>query len=278
MPPPPKKLITPIHLKTADDMELPTDEPAFLLLAGNGIFMCRNHEFFKSSTPARSWPCELANHTASLTLNHPKIPRAMLEQIVGFFSAIAMRHSAEAGVLITWDRKQQSMEMLIHRQLATVSESWNGHLYPIGLHYQLPTDLGKDVIIIGDVHSHVYDDAYSSYQDRADEEYRAGLHLVVGRLDREPPEFHAEFVVDGTRFAVEPGTVTEGYERRCKQVPHSWLQMVSIKIQGPGYATSTASGDSWTKTPLPSQDQDQRGANPDRWNDDSTTSGQESEN
>jgi PRTRC genetic system protein A len=263
-----EKLMTPIFLKTADDMELPTNEPAYLLISGNGIWMCRNHELFQSSTPARSWPCELANHRASLTLNHPKIPQEMLEQIVGFFSEVAERHSAEAGVILVWDKKQQRMDMIVPRQLATVNETWNGKIYPIGVHYELPTNLDKDVIIIADVHSHVYDAAYSSYQDRSDEEYRAGLHLVVGRLDCEPPQFHAEFVVDGIRFDVDLGAVIEGYQSRCKQVPQDWLKLVSVKTLGPGYSTSSGYND-FSKSPLPSPGHYRDDTKSSRWPDES---------
>jgi hypothetical protein len=229
-----EKLMTPIYFKTSDEMELPADEPAYLLLAGNGIYMCRNHEFFQSCAPARSWPCELANHKASLTLNHPKISRPMLERIVGFFAIIAEQHCSEAGALLVWDKSQQRLETIVPRQLATVGETWAGKVFPIGLRYELPTDLGPDRVIVADVHSHVYHAAYSSYQDQTDEEYRAGLHFVVGRLDREPPEFHAEFVVDGTRFKVDPGLVTDGYETRCENVPQAWLNRLSVKNYGPG--------------------------------------------
>ena len=109
-----KQLITPIHFKTSDDMPLPTNEVASLLLSSNGLWMCRNHEFFQSCAPARSWPCELAEHKASLRLQYPKIPQRMLERIVGFFSAIAERHEAEAGVLLIWNKTRERMEVFDH--------------------------------------------------------------------------------------------------------------------------------------------------------------------
>jgi hypothetical protein len=117
------------------------------------------------------------------------------------------------------------------------------------LHYHLPTDLGPERMIIADVHSHVFDAAYSSNQDRYDEEYRAGLHVVVGRLDLEPPQFHVEFVVDGTRFDVDPAQVMEGYESRCNEVPKEWLDRVSVRIEGPGNSSTTVNG--WTTPKLP---------------------------
>ena len=221
-------LITPIHLKTEVDQQLPTGESAYLVLANNGLWYCRNHEFFTSSVKARSWPTELAPHEASLQLRHPKMPQAMLELIVGFFTLIAQRFNCEAGVLLAWDREQQCIRLIVPQQTATYGVGWNGGTYPIGLHYDIPSKLPANWTIIGDVHSHVYGPAYSSGQDQSDEEYRAGLHLVVGRLNREPPEFHAEYVVDGERFSIDPNEAFVAYDQRDLNVPHRWIKKVRV--------------------------------------------------
>ena len=72
-------------------------------------------------------------------------------------------------------------------------------------------------------------DAYASGTDRADERYRDGIHAVVGRIDREPPEFHLELAVDGHRFRLAPGDVFEGYRQRRRFVPEAWLSRVRVK-------------------------------------------------
>jgi hypothetical protein len=84
---------------------------------------------------------------------------------------------------------------------------------------------------IGDIHSHVTAPAFASHTDQTDESHRPGLHIVVGRLDREPPEFHIEFIVDGTRFPVDdPGLVFAGYRRRQPDsVPACWLDQVIVQ-------------------------------------------------
>ena len=57
----------------------------------------------------------------------------------------------------------------------------------------------------------------------------------------EPPEFHIEVTVDGTRFAVkDPSLVLAGYERRrTHEVPQNWLDQVTVKSWS-GYAASSA--------------------------------------
>jgi hypothetical protein len=73
--------------------------------------------------------------------------------------------------------------------------------------------------------------AYASSMDKADEEYRAGLHIVVGRVHLEPPEFHCEVTVDGARFPVaDLGAIIAGYQRRReREVPQAWLDRLTVK-------------------------------------------------
>jgi proteasome lid subunit RPN8/RPN11 len=143
---------------------------------------------------------------------------------------VARCFTAEAGVLLVWNSLRQQIEVLVPDQVAHVEITANGQRLPIDLQYEIPADVKPPLRIVGDVHSHVYSPAYSSAQDRRDEQFRPGLHVVVGRLDEEPPQFHAEYVVDGTRFDVSLDQVMEGYTARAEHVLPSWLQRVRIRI------------------------------------------------
>src|SRR5436853_153598 len=122
--------VTPIYLKTRDDMPWPEDE-VFYVLSGDGLFLCRNHPFFRSSVPARRWPGELAGHAPALALRYPKLPRRLLEMTVGFFARIGRLHNAEAAVLLAWDRAANRPRLLVPDQTATVGTTWRGETYPI---------------------------------------------------------------------------------------------------------------------------------------------------
>jgi hypothetical protein len=233
-------LTTPIYLKTRDDMPWPEEE-VFYLLANNGLFLCRNHPFFQSSVPARRCPSELAEHAPTLHLRYPKLPRWLLEVTVGFFARVAHLHNAEAAVLLAWDNTANRPRLLVPEQTATVGTGWRGDTYPIGVHYETPAELPPGWTLIGDIHSHVEESAYASATDRHDETHRPGLHIVVGRISREPPDVHVEAVVDGTRFHVDPSFVLDTYRRRKGRVPPAWLQKVKIKRTG-GWSTGSYSG------------------------------------
>jgi len=224
------KLFTPLYLKLADTMNWPDEEPVFYLLSKDGLFRCRNHRFFRSCVPAPDWPSELAGQKPFLRLGYPPIPQAMFEKIVGFFSVIGNLHSSEAAVLIGYDLDGKRVVPIVPDQVATVGTSWNGGAYPVDVVYETPV-LPPRTILIGDIHSHVDGPAYSSHTDQMDEAHRPGFHLVVGRIQEEPPEFHCEATVDGVRFPIHDlNQVIEGYaHRRCEEVPREWVKKVKVK-------------------------------------------------
>lgn len=228
---PKTSLLTPIYIKPRPDTAWP-DDPVFYILTGKGLFLCRNHEFFQSSVAAPRWPAELAPHEAFLAVRYPKVPRRVLERVVGFFDRVAEVHGSEAAVLLAFDRRTRRVEAVVPDQTATVSRSGWGGVWPIGVEYQVPAGLPPELVVIGDVHSHVESAAYASYVDKHDETHRAGLHVVVGRIHLEPPELHIEAVTDGVRFKVEEELVLEGYRERRFDFPEEWMGRIKVETYG----------------------------------------------
>ena len=207
-------LADPIYLKRHGDMPWPKDK-FFYLLAANGLFICRNQPFFTSCVPARKGPAELANQQAFLTSRYPKIPQPLMEQAVGFFAEVGEKHGAEAALLLAWDTYQERYHLLVPKQRCSVYRLYQG-TYPLGVHYELPTRLSDGWSIVGDIHSHVNGAAYASYTDKRDERYQPGLHIVVGRIHQEPPEFHVDAIVDGMRFMIDQTLVIQAYHHRAR--------------------------------------------------------------
>jgi len=228
MKPVPPQLHTPILIKTDTNPPWPHDEPMFHLLSRDGLFLCRNHPFFVSSVPITDGPSELAPHRPFLQLRCPKLPQRLLERVVGFFNAVGARQAAEAAVLLAWDRHARRLLTIVPEQCATVDVTTSGFRFPVGLHYEVPP-LPPHLQLVGDIHSHVDGPAYASFTDKTDELHRPGLHLVVGRIREDPPEFHCEFTVDGFRFGVpDLSLVVAGYQRRRRETPASWLKKVRV--------------------------------------------------
>jgi hypothetical protein len=215
--------------KTGPQLPWPDDQRLFYLVARDGLFICRNSEFFRSCVPARQGPSALAAQDPFLTPRFPRIPRELFEQAVGFFDRIAELHGSEAAAIWIWDRGEQRVRLVVPQQTATIYRAWDGYRSPIGVHYHPPTDLPPDWIPFGDVHSHVHMAAYASGTDKHDETHAAGLHIVVGRIQKEPPEIHIEAVVDGARFTLTARDVIEDYAKRSLDVPQEWIERVAIE-------------------------------------------------
>lgn len=224
-------LTTPIYHKVSDDMVWPSD-PVFFLVSKVGLFLCRNHPYFKSSVPAPRFPCELAEHQTTIKLSYPKIPRRLFELAVGFCTRIYQLHQSEAGLLLIYNVKTKRMHWHCPPQQATVSQGKYG-TWPIGLHYEIPP-LGPDEVLLGDLHSHGDEAAYHSGTDNTDTATAAGtIHLVVGRcgdvLIGKQPDLYIELVIDGTRFKLPWHHVIEGYSKARMKVPQAWIDQVEVQ-------------------------------------------------
>lgn len=222
-------LFTPFYVKLSNDMPWPEHEKVFYLLTRDGCFLCRNHPFFRSSVATEKMPSELAQHDAFVQLSYPKLAQRHFERVIGFFDIIGERHGAEAAVLLAWNTKTRAVEVIVPPQTSIVSSSWSGRPSPIEVHYEVPP-LPPHLMPIGDIHSHVDGAAFASFTDRDDETHRPGLHVVVGHISEEPPEWYVAAVVDGTRFRVPSlFTVVQGYtRRRTREVPQPWIDQVKV--------------------------------------------------
>lgn len=213
-------LDTPLYLfKDGELFNWPTSK-LFYILAGNGYFQCRNHPFYQAAvTLTNVGHPDLADYKGFCRATYPKLPQAMLEKIVGFFSAVEKEHDSEAYVLLGYDLHEKEIKMLVPEQKVSWSDA----------KYELP-NYPNNWILLGDVHSHVKMPAFSSFTDKEDEAKRSGLHIVVGKIDQEPPEFHIEIVVDGSRFEVKDHDIIfEGYKYRDMDVPAEWMTQVTKK-------------------------------------------------
>jgi len=229
--PPADDLITPVFLARdhADGAGPAAGEPRiYYVLAANGLFLVRNHAFFRSSVPAPSFPSELAEHRESFEPRFPRIPKDLFERIVAFFSAVAEAYGAEAGVLLYWDPAARALHAIPPPQIATITRGYRGRGQPVGLHYEIPRWVPPTWLLVGDVHSHAQLAAYASSTDQDDEHHYPGLHIVVGEIHREPPSFHVEAVIDERRFPLTIADVVEGYERRATHFPPKWLRHLRV--------------------------------------------------
>jgi hypothetical protein len=246
-------LVTPIHLKTCPDMPSP-DDPVHYLLAGNGLWLGRKHPLLgESCVPAPTWPRELARQAPVFIPGFDPIPGRLIEHAVGFMDIVGIKHGAEAIVLLVRDLIRNRYRIVVPQQEATIGLTHSLRAFPVGVEYQTPAGLPPGCVEFGSLHSHVNELAYSSRTDEEDERHRPGLHLIVGRIDHEPPDFRATVVVDGYRFELPMARVIDGYQKRRWRIPRSWMAKVRTRVViGPrGYVA-----------PQPQEDRDPTSGDP----------------
>lgn len=220
-------------------MEWPTDK-VFYLVAAEGLFLCRNHPFFKSCVKINGGPKELESQKETVTLKYPKIPQALLERAVGFFRLVADKQNSEAAAIWIWNQSTQQVELVVPEQKAinSSSSSTSPHGYPMDVKYEMPM-LPPHQVYMGDIHCHVDGSAYASATDTNDEVHRPGIHIVVGHIDAPIPQFYCDAVVDGQRFKVDNlSTVWEGFsEPDTDSVPPEWVERVKLEKAKPFTST-----------------------------------------
>ena len=214
----PDPMGTPIYLKTGEMKDWPMHK-VFYLLTRDGLFLCRNHEWFKSCVLAKRGPGELAEHQESLRHSYPSIPRVLLEKAVGFFSRVHEQNQCESALILAWNRLTNQMELYCPEQEVSLGS----------VHYKVP-NLPHHMALIGDLHSHGSMSPEPSLTDKEDEMGRAGLHIVVGGIQNEPPQFYCAIVADGQRSTAKIEDLIEDYQARdAGSVPQEWLDKVTQK-------------------------------------------------
>lgn len=205
----------------------------FYLLTGDGLMICRHHPWFQSCARAQSGPKDLPSIKPFVKPIFPLIPQKLMERAVGFCWAIHDKDHWESAVIFVWNRLTHQVELLIPDQQANACD----------VRYEVP-NLPDHLTYLGDLHSHGYCSPHPSLTDEEDEKHRTGVHLIVGDIAHEPPDFGCVIVADGNRYEVEPKAVIEGYQERSSEVPSEWLDKVKYK----SYATGNYYGSSnWQK-------------------------------
>ena len=76
-------------------------------------------------------------------------------------------------------------------------------------------------------------DLLQRLMDAKDEEYRDGVHAVVGHIDRETPDFHVEISIDGSRFKMTFDQLFKGFHKRRVNVPSEWFDQLKVRVKRP---------------------------------------------
>ena len=218
----------PFYMKTADFTE-PSDS-LYYLLASNGIFLVNNNDLFRSVTVAPGI-AGLRSQEPVASLSFPKLPKDLIEQVYGFFAFVFRKWGGEAVAFLYYSPESGRFHVGIPpqkifryrglREWRTEGRVEYGYL-------PRPASFLK----IGDIHSHPDTSAFFSLTDDYDDS-EDGLRMVMGNLNRRPPDVRVSFVAGGTRFRLRPEDVLESFGDPVAPPPE-WTSQVICQYEGIG--------------------------------------------
>lgn len=158
---------------------------------------------------------ELEDIRAGFHMSLPRLPAALLAQIVAFFRRVCVDYGRdlEALVNVLWDRQEN--EYVLHVPPQRIDQA------------SVETDLSQQpdperYLHVMDVHSHNTMSARFSHTDDADEQ-ATRLYMVIGRLDRYYPESRCRFACGGRHVEIPAEQVCE---RTDVPFAPEWLEAV----------------------------------------------------
>ena len=222
----------PIHIKTETFSE--PDVALYYLVAAEGVYLVKKTGLYRSVTRA-DWIVGPQSQAPALELNLPKVPRAHMERVYGFFDAVYQNCQGEAIVFLFYDPDRGDFQIGVPRQ--TVRRYWYAGGWITEGHVEYDQMARPEGYLkIGDIHSHGKQSAFFSAVDDHDDQ-EDGLRIVIGRLDLEPPDVCASFVAAGYRFPKNGDDVAEPFTARISP-PHEWLARVRV-CDAPRYVSWT---------------------------------------
>lgn len=179
-----------------------SDKVICLIPSGNGqIYEMRKTEQGEFIAPKHNVK-EYEDIRAGFTPALPKIPMALLKQVITFFRSYMSEYEEyEAMAQIYWDKEKYEFFAYVPKQLVTV-DGVNADLR------KCPYDDESRYILYADIHSHNSMDAFFSVTDDRDEK-DSRLYMVVGHLEEFFPDIKARFFCGGTHVPIHPAEIVE---------------------------------------------------------------------
>jgi hypothetical protein len=213
----------PLYLKTTGDP--PRGDPLYYLIAANGAFLVKRSALFVSVTAAET-VMGLAHQDPAITLNFPKLPRSVVEDVLGFFRAVYRRWHGEAVAFLFYAPETQEFRVDVPFQILRRHRTRDGWRTYGHVEYGA-IDRPQGFLKLGDAHSHANVPAFFSDTDVCDDR-EDGLRLVFGRLGGSGIDVRVSFVANGCRFALEPDEVLDlpPGPLLLRAPPNAWIERV----------------------------------------------------
>jgi len=143
----------------------------------------------------------MTNHLISI--NVPKIPASVIDEVLNFFRSVYNEHDSEAAVLLWYNNKQKKWYVEVPEQ--TVSGASVDYKRDEQESIKLQS---RNFFIVGTIHSHCNMDAFHSGTDDDDEFSFDGIHITIGHINS-IPELACRFIMKDNEIKLEQKDCTD---------------------------------------------------------------------
>lgn len=159
----------------------------------------------------------------------PKLPAALVSEILAFFQHVFATKGAEAAVLLTMDDDDQWGVVVPDQIVDHTSVSYDSSR----------SHFPEDEILMGSIHSHCDFSSFHSGTDEADSARNDGLHITMGHVDT-TPDYDVMVAFSGLQWktSVTMADVIDG-DILPLSFPPEWLTHVTTEPPRTTVATST---------------------------------------
>jgi proteasome lid subunit RPN8/RPN11 len=202
-------------------------------VAANGLFQVRSTALYRAVTRVESGVPGLLPASEDLELLFPRVPAALLGDLLAFFRDAWRTLGGEAVAVLFY--RDGEFRVGIPPQWISGTRDRRGAFRPRHHLRYGAVERPEGFVRLGTLHSHADLPAYSSAVDRRDEMWEDGLHVVFGHLHTSHPSRCASFVANGVRFPLHPDEVLEPCELPERAARPEWLGCI-------GFEEETAAG------------------------------------
>lgn len=169
------------------------DTPAFFGTK-KGWYVNTPTLFGVAHVPAKKGPETLGEIKASFQLNDTALPQWLIMKAHDLFKKV-------------WDKqKTEAMVYIVHHPVENRFNLWVPEQYVTGasVNYRLqPGQIKGGWQAVGTIHSHCNFGAFHSGTDQHDMDGMPGLHITIGHVDRDWPDFAIALSANGESFDVD---------------------------------------------------------------------------
>lgn len=184
----------------ADLEALPPPEAPYYVLAADHLLIHKRTHYGRALVPVPNAPHlpEVGKQTSFLWHHIPKLPPTLLGQVWSFFRAVWDELHTEAMIYLTWhpDHGYRVFVPPQHVSGAHVDAQWN------------PTHMTNGWSNVGSIHSHCDFTAGHSSTDTGDADGHDGLHITIGKVNKDPAEWAVMISINKQRWDFALGDIT----------------------------------------------------------------------